>query len=81
MNRKMTLRRKEDVRTAGVLLAGGLIGALTGIGAAYLLLKARESRSRDLGADLPVLSSGSAMRLGMLLFGLFRQINEIAHGR
>ncbi len=81
MDRKMTLRRKDEARKLGVLLAGGVIGALTGIGAAYLLLQARETRSRDLDADLPLLSSGSAAKLGLLLFGIFRQIKDIASGR
>jgi hypothetical protein len=81
MNRKMTLRRKEETRKLGVLLAGGLIGALTGIGAAYLLLQARETRSRDLDADLPILSSGGAAKLGLLLIGFLRQISDIASGR
>jgi hypothetical protein len=65
----------------GVLVAGGVIGALAGVGAAYLLLRARETRRRETGADLPIISSGSAVRLGALLFGLFRQINDIAQGR
>jgi hypothetical protein len=80
MNRKLALRRREETRTLGVLLAGGVVGALAGIGAAYLLLQARETRSRELNADLPILSSGSAVKLGLLLFGLFRQIQEIASG-
>jgi hypothetical protein len=81
MSSKLALRRKEDRRTLGVLLAGGVIGALAGVGAAYVLLQAREVRSRNIGADLPILSSGSAAKLGLLLLGLFRQINDIARGR
>jgi hypothetical protein len=81
MNSKLALRKKEEARTLGVLLTGGVIGALAGIGAAYVLLRARETRSRDQGADLPVLSSSSAVKLGLLLFGLFRQIGDIAAGR
>jgi ABC-type antimicrobial peptide transport system permease subunit len=81
MTRDIALRRKENARKAGVLLAGGVIGALAGIGAAYLLLAAREARREETGAELPVLSSSSAVKLGVLLFGLFRQIDEIARGR
>ncbi len=65
----------------GVLLAGGVIGALVGVGAAYMLLQAREKQQRTTGAPLPVISSNGAVKLGVLLFGLFRQINEIAQGR
>jgi hypothetical protein len=81
MAREISVRRKEESRKMGVLLAGGVVGALAGIGAAYLLLQARETHRRETGADLPILSSGSAVRLGALLFGLFRQINDIARGR
>jgi anti-sigma factor RsiW len=80
MDRKLALRRRAETRTFGVLLAGGVIGALAGVGAAYLLLQARDSRVRRTGEELPVLSSGSAVRLGLLLFGLFRQIMDIAGG-
>jgi len=81
MDRRPAPRRNENARRMGVLLAGGVIGAMAGVGAAYLLLQARESRRHDTDADLPILSSGSAVKLGVLLFGLFRQINDIAHGR
>ena len=81
MSRDLALRRKQESRTLGVLLAGGVIGALAGVGAAYLLLQAREKQRGTTDADLPIISSGGAVKLGALLFGLFRQINEIAQGR
>jgi hypothetical protein len=81
MNNKLAVRRKSDSQKLGILMAGGVIGALAGVGAAYLLLQARETRRRETGAELPILSSNSAVKLGVLLFGLFRQINEIARGR
>jgi hypothetical protein len=80
-NRDLSIRRKQETRTMGVLLAGGVIGALVGVGAAYMLLQAREKQQRTTGAPLPVISSNGAVKLGVLLFGLFRQINEIAQGR
>jgi|MudIll2142460700_1097286.scaffolds.fasta_scaffold3169382_1 hypothetical protein len=80
-NRDLSIRRKQETRTMGVLLAGGVIGALVGVGAAYMLLQAREKQQRTTDAQLPVISSGGAVKLGVLLFGLFRQINEIAQGR
>jgi hypothetical protein len=80
MSRDLALRRKQETHTLGVLLAGGVIGALAGIGAAYMLLQAREMRRGTTDADLPIISSGGVVKLGVLLFGLFRQINEIAQG-
>jgi hypothetical protein len=81
MSRDLALRRKQETRTLGVLLAGGVIGALAGVGAAYMLLQAQEMRRATTDADLPIISSGGAVKLGALLFGLFRQIYEIAQGR
>jgi hypothetical protein len=81
MSRDLALRRKQETRTLGVLLAGGVIGALAGVGAAYMLLQAQEMRRANTDADLPIISSGGAVKLGALLFGLFRQIYEIAQGR
>jgi hypothetical protein len=81
MSRDLALRRKQETRTLGVLLAGGVIGALAGVGAAYMLLQAQEMRRAATDADLPIISSGGAVKLGALLFGLFRQIYEIAQGR
>jgi hypothetical protein len=81
MSKTLAQRRNENTRKAGVLLVGGVIGALTGVGAAYLLWQARERRSQGLEADEPVISSGGAVKLGVMLFGLLRQINELARGK
>jgi hypothetical protein len=79
MTREMATRR-AGTQTAGVLLAGGVIGALAGVGAAYLLLHAREARSRKTQQEVPLITSTNAVKLGVLLFGLFRQIYDIAQG-
>lgn len=81
MDKTLIQRTGGDGRKAGVLLIGGLIGAATGVGAAYLLWQAREKRSRAGETEEPIISSGSAMRLGVILFGFLRQINEIARGK
>jgi hypothetical protein len=81
MDKNMAIRRQQENRMIGVIVTGGVIGAMLGVGAAYMLLQAREKERRTTGADLPVISSGSAVRLGALLFGLFRSINDIAQGR
>ncbi|MBN1439279.1 MAG: hypothetical protein JW929_07720 [Anaerolineales bacterium] len=81
MNKPPALRGKGNAGNLAVLAAGGVIGALVGVGAAYVLMEARESRSRETGADLPILSSGAAVRLGVLLFGLLRQIGDLTRGR
>jgi hypothetical protein len=81
MDKSLAKRTSVGGRKAGVLLVGGLIGALTGVGAAYLLWQAREKRLRGTDADEPLMSSGRAVKLGVMLFGLLRQINEVAQGK
>jgi hypothetical protein len=59
-----------------VLLIGGLIGAVTGLGAAYLII----SRSQE-HDEPPKIGAGDGVRLGLLLLGLVRQIGELGAGQ
>jgi hypothetical protein len=52
-----------------ILLIGGIIGCISGIIAAYLLIQRAEKE----GAS-PKLTAGEGVKLGALLFGLLRQI-------
>jgi len=51
------------------LLIGAAIGALTGLGATYLLSQRAEKKGQAL-----TISSGEGVRLGLLVLGLLRQI-------
>ncbi|NIS80841.1 MAG: hypothetical protein GTO14_11670 [Anaerolineales bacterium] len=53
------------------ILIGGLIGALTGVGAAYLIIQRAEKE----GAP-PKLGAGEGFRVGITLLGLLRQIAQ-----
>lgn len=53
-----------------VLLLGGLIGALTGVGAAYLIVRRYEAAGERVR-----LSTGEGLRLGLLVLGMLRQIS------
>jgi hypothetical protein len=64
-----------DYRTRALLI-GGLLGALTGLGAAYLYIQSQQRR----GAECPSLSGGSLVKLGLLVFGLLRSVGELADG-
>ncbi|MEW6567939.1 MAG: hypothetical protein AB1449_07200 [Chloroflexota bacterium] len=65
----------EDNWKAKTLLIGMLVGALTGLGAAYLLVRrAEETESR------PRLTPGLGMRLGLLVLGLLRQVGRLGEG-
>lgn len=54
------------------LLMGGFLGALTGLGVAYLLVRRAESRATQLE-----IGPGEGIRLGLLLLGLLRQVSEL----
>jgi hypothetical protein len=55
-----------------VLLIGGVVGALTGLLGAYLLIQ----RSKN-STEPPALSAGEGIRLGVLVFGLLRQVSML----
>jgi hypothetical protein len=52
-----------------VLILGAVIGALTGMTAAYLLSQRFETQG-----EAPRLNAGEGVKLGVLVFGLLRQI-------
>jgi nitrate reductase gamma subunit len=54
---------------AKTLLIGGALGALVGVGAAFLLTKRAEQKGERLS-----MTSGQGVKLGMLLAGLLRSI-------
>ena len=53
-----------------ILMAGGIIGALTGIGAAYLLLQKTEDESLRL-------SAGEGLKLGITVLRFLRQVTQL----
>ncbi len=55
--------------TGKILAVGGVLGAVTGLAAAYLLVQ----RSRKLG-ERPTLELGEGIKLGVLIFGLLRSV-------
>jgi uncharacterized membrane protein (UPF0136 family) len=58
-----------------LLVAGVVIGALTGLGAAYLMLQRAEKQ----GAK-PSLSTREGISLSLLVFGLLRQVSLLGSG-
>jgi hypothetical protein len=55
--------------TSKVLGIGAALGAITGLGAAYLLVQ----QTRKKGV-FPEIDAGEGIRLALLLFGLLRQV-------
>jgi hypothetical protein len=58
-----------------VLAIGVVVGALTGLGAAYLLLQRAKRR-----AEPPNLNASEGIKLGLLVFGLLRQVAMLGSG-
>jgi len=59
-----------------VLLIGGAVGLLTGLLAAYLLVQRAEKKNQK-----PELNAGEGVKLGVLVFGLLRQIAVLGEGK
>ena len=58
------------------LLIGAVIGALTGVGTAYFLIKNAEKEGETLS-----LSSGQGLKLGLLILGTLRQVMQLDDGQ
>jgi membrane associated rhomboid family serine protease len=59
-----------------ILLVGGVLGALAGVGAAYLYLQSQRRK----GSEAPSISPGGALKLALLVLGLLRQVGELGEG-
>jgi hypothetical protein len=58
------------------MVIGALIGALAGLGGAYLLIQSTEKS----GGELKI-TPGDGVRLSLLLMGLLRQVAELGEGK
>ncbi|MBN2556141.1 MAG: hypothetical protein JXA97_09425 [Anaerolineales bacterium] len=58
------------------LIIGGIIGALTGLGAAYLMIRQAEDEG-----GRPKLKASDGIQMGMSVMTLMRQIGKQGHGR
>jgi hypothetical protein len=68
------LNEEEQWKTK-VLLIGGVVGALTGLFGAYLLIQNADRRDAA-----PELSAGEGVKLGVLVLGLLRQVAQLGTG-
>jgi hypothetical protein len=60
---------RDDTWKTKTLVTGAVLGALTGIGAAYLLTRRAEQEGRALA-----ITSGQGLKLGVMIIGLLRSI-------
>ena len=56
-------------RNINTLIIGAVVGALTGVGAAYLLLQRANRNENEVSV-----TTGEGLRLGLLILGLLRSI-------
>jgi hypothetical protein len=54
---------------AKALIIGGLVGALTGLGATYIMVQRSEGP--------PEMGAADGLKLGLLLLGLVRQVGDL----
>ena len=59
-----------------ILLAGGTIGMAAGLIAAYLLIQRSEKEHH-----VPEINGKEGIRLGLLVFGLLREIAQLGDGK
>ncbi|MCH7587143.1 MAG: YtxH domain-containing protein [Chloroflexi bacterium] len=59
-----------------IMVIGAVVGALVGLGAAYLLAQRANKDGKELR-----LSTGEGMRLGMLILGMLRQVSRLGDGK
>ncbi len=69
------LIEEDENWNARVLVIGVVVGALTGLGAAYLLLQRAKKRQEP-----PNLNATEGIKLGLLVFGLLRQVAMLGGG-
>jgi hypothetical protein len=56
-------------------IIGGVVGALLGLGAAYIFVNSAEN-----SGDTPEVTPGTAVTIGLSLLALLRQVAAIAEG-
>ena len=74
----MSSEMMEDGRNwkSRVMLIGGVVGLLAGLAAAYLFVQRAE---RD--NTMPQLHAREGVKLGVLVFGLLREIAQLGDGK
>ena len=63
---------KDNSWKTRTLILGAVVGAATGLGAAYLLTRRAEQEGEELS-----ITSGQGLKLGLLVIGLLRQVMSL----
>lgn len=75
MENEMDMQTQDQWKMK-VMVVGGLVGLLTGVTAAYLLVQRAERNG-----DKPLMNSGEGVKLGLLVLGLLRQVTQLGEGK
>lgn len=75
MSEDRSLQLPDPNWRSRAMLAGGIIGSLVGVGAAYLFVRASEEASED--GSPKAIQTGDAVKIGIALTALVRQIAEL----
>ncbi len=68
----------EDSWKIKTLIVGGLVGALLGLGAAFLFTRSAETSDED---GLPKISTGEALGVVVSIIGIVRGIAALGDGK
>jgi hypothetical protein len=75
----MTENETTEMKTTNpkpkILLFGGLLGAIMGLGAAFLLIQRAEREHR-----IPSLSAAEGIKLGLVALGAMKQVAQLGSG-
>lgn len=66
------MERFDEWKTR-MLLLGGVLGAVTGVAAAYMIVKQAEEKG-----EIPQLGAGEGVRIGMAAMNLIRRIGSLS---
>lgn len=72
MSTSIDLRDADESWKTKTMVAGAVVGALVGVTSAYLLIQTADKR----GERVEV-TTGSGIKLGLLLLGLLRQVAQL----
>ena len=72
MDENETIEEKTTNPKPKILILGGLIGALMGLGAAFMFIQRAEREQR-----LPSLSIAEGIKLGLVALGAMKQVAQL----
>jgi ABC-type Fe3+-siderophore transport system permease subunit len=75
MNSKAKVSQDQENWKPRMLMIGAVLGALVGLGAAYLI-----SQQAERSGKKPEMTAGAGIRLGLLVLGLLRQVAALGDG-